>query len=212
MRRLLFLALLATIALVIPKHAELDAQESKVLLVIKDGSSLDLELMLTNEVQVMRNMLEGAGFEVVIASPSGQPRTAGGITITPDIRLVEADMADFAGIILPCMAMEEQPETPGVEALVRAAVVAGKPVAAQTGSVITLARSGVLAGRRFALLEELVADVPELQDSEHKGQGIVRDGVIITSGVCPYAARELGLEDGTQALTGEFIAQLWATS
>jgi putative intracellular protease/amidase len=206
-----FLAVLAALALVIPTYGTLEAQESKVLLVVKEGPSLDLEYMLTQEVEVMRGILVSAGFEVVIASPSGQPLVAGETTITPDIRLVEADMADYAGIILPCMAMEDEPSTPGAEALARAAVVAGKPVAAQTGSVITLARSGVLMGKKFAYINQSVAEIPELEGLEHAGEGVVRDGLVITSGVCPYAARELGLEDGTQALTGAFIAQLWAT-
>jgi len=212
MKPVLILAALAAFPLVHPTVDTLEAQETKVLMVVKEGPSLDLALMLTAEVEVMRNVLESVGFDVVVASPSGQPLVAGGTTVTPEIRIADADMDDYAGIILPCMANEEEPSLPAAEALVRAAVVAGKPVAAQTGSVITLARSGVLAGKRFAYIDELVADIPELEGLEHVGQGIVRDGTIITSGVCPYAAREMGLEDGTQALVGAFIEQLWMTS
>jgi len=209
---MLMLAVLAAIALIHPTVEPLGAQDSKVLLIVKEGPSLDLELMLTAEVAVMRNILESSGFEVVVASPSGQPLAAGGATVTPDIRIADADMDDYAGIILPCMAMENEASVPGAEALVREAVVAGKPVAAQTGSVITLARAGVLMGKKFAYLDDLVADVPEFEGMEHAGQGVVQDGLVFTSGVCPYAARELGLEDGTQALTGAFIEKLWMTS
>ena len=209
MRRILMLAALAAVALVHPTVDPLEGQESKVLMVVKEGPSLDLELMLTAEVEVMRNILEGSGFEVVMASPSGQPLVAGGTTVTPHIRLADADMDDYAGIILPCMAMEDEASMPEAEALVREAVVAGKPVAAQTGSVITLARAGVLVGKKFAYLDDSVTDVPEFDGLKHAGQGVVRDGVVFTSGICPYAAREQGLEDGTQALTGAFIEKLW---
>jgi putative intracellular protease/amidase len=183
--------------------------QDKVLMVVKDAPSLDLELMLTQEVTVMKKMLEASGFNVVVASPSGGTLTAGGISLTPDLRLADVRMDDYSGIILPCMATEDEPSVPETEALVREAVVAGKPVAAQTGSVVTLARAGILMGRKFAYADAFVADVPEFQGLTHAGQGIVQDGVIITSGVCPYAARELGLTDGTPALTGALIAQLW---
>jgi len=209
MKRLVILALLAVGALVIPPQDHAEGQEKKILLVVKDGPSLDLELMLTSEVGVMRSMLESAGFGVDVASPSGQPLVAESKTVTPDLRLADVDMAEYEGIILPCMAVEQEASSPEVEALVREAVFAGKPVAAQTGSVVTLARSGVLAGRRYAYVEEWVGDVPEFEGLKYGGEGIVRDENVITSGVCPYAAREQGLEDGTQALTGAFIAQLW---
>jgi putative intracellular protease/amidase len=197
------------LALGILNFNALEGQEKKVLLVVKDGPSLDLELMLTNEVGVMRTMLEAVGSQVVVASPSGQPLVAGEATLTPDIRLADAEMVDYVGIILPCMAVDEEPSLPSVEALVREAVVAGKPVAAQTGSVVTLARAGVLMGRKYAYVEEWIGNVPEFEGLTFGGEGIVHDGNIITSGVCPYAARERGLEDGTQALTGAFISHLW---
>jgi putative intracellular protease/amidase len=211
-RRMLMLAALAVVALVHPTVEPLEGQESKILMVVKEGPSLDLELMLTAEVEVMRNILESSGFEVVVASSSGQPLVAGGTTVTPDIRLADADMDDYAGIILPCMATEDEASFPEAEALVREAVVAGKPVAAQTGSVITLARAGVLMGKKFAYPDDMVAGVPEFAGMNHAGQGVVRDGLVFTSGICPYMAREQGIEDGTQALTGAFIEKLWMTS
>ncbi len=209
MRRIVVLAVLVLVGLGISNISTLEGQDSRVLMVVKDGPSLDLELMLTEEVGVMRNMLEATGSQVVVASPSGEPLVAGEVTLIPDIRLADAEMVDYVGIILPCMAVDEEPSLPAVEALVREAVVAGKPVAAQTGSVVTLARAGVLMGREYAYVEEWIGNVPEFEGLTYGGEGIVHDGDIITSGVCPYAAREQGLEDGTQALTGAFITHLW---
>jgi putative intracellular protease/amidase len=208
-RRIVVLAVLVLVGLGISNISTLEGQDSRVLMVVKDGPSLDLELMLTEEVGVMRNMLEATGSQVVVASPSGEPLVAGEVTLIPDIRLADAEMVDYVGIILPCMAVDEEPSLPAVEALVREAVVAGKPVAAQTGSVVTLARAGVLMGREYAYVEEWIGNVPEFEGLTYGGEGIVHDGDIITSGVCPYAAREQGLEDGTQALTGAFITHLW---
>lgn len=209
MKRLIVLVLLSVGSLILPPQHSAQGQEKSVLLVVKDGPSADLELMLTREVGVMRSMLESAGFTVVVASPSGRPLEAAGKTVNPDLRLADARMADYEGIILPCMALEQEPSSPEVEALVREAVFSGKPVAAQTGSVVTLARSGVLKGRKYAYVKEWAADVPEFEGLKYGGEGVVRSENVITSGVCPYAAREQGLEDGTQALTGAFIAMLW---
>lgn len=209
MKRSVVVTLTALFGLLVGSHQSLAGQENKVLMIVKDAPSLDLEWMLSQEIQVMKNMLTGAGMEVVIASPTAEPLSAGETTVTPDVRLADVDMADYAGIILPCMAVETEPVVPETENLVREALAAGKPVAAQTGSVVTLARAGVLLGKKFAYLNDLLADIPELQGLNHAGQGIVQDGNVLTSGVCPYAARELDLEDGTQELTGSFIARLW---
>ena len=53
-----------------------EEETPKVLLFIRTGS-YDLELMLTEEVGVMKNLLEQSGFEVVVATVSGKPIEAG---------------------------------------------------------------------------------------------------------------------------------------
>ena len=183
-------------------------QEGKVLLVAKEGTSADLDYMITHEMEVMTRMLEGAGFEVVVASPTGAPQSGETLTFTPDLRLSDVRMADFAGIIMPCMAMEVEAEVPELLALIREAVDAGKPVAAQLGSVVQLARAGVMEGKRFAYVEEWVADVPELEGLQYGGPGVVVEGNVITSGVCPWAAQAQGYADTTPALTKAFLNQL----
>ena len=67
----------------------------------------------------------------------------------------------------------------------------GKPVAAQVGGVVTLAAAEVLNGKQFAFLEDPGAYMP---GGIYKGTGVVQDGNIITSGTCPYMAKDDGLE------------------
>jgi putative intracellular protease/amidase len=129
--------------------------------------------------------------------------------LTPDLALADADMADYAGIILPCMAMEvEEPDLPEAQRLIREAVESGKPVAAQLGSVVTLARAGVLEGKKFAYAEEFLPTATALEGYEFGGQGVVDEGNIVTGGVCPYAAQTFDLEDTTPALTKALIAKI----
>jgi len=208
MKRLSFLVLAVLVLCVFPFSSPLVGQDSKVLMIVKDAPSQNLALALGSEVAVMQNMLRGAGFQVLIASPSGTPLSAGGITITPDLTLAEVQVADYDGFILPCMAAEEA-FLPGLGSMLMEALATGKPVAAQAGSVVTLAKAGILRGRRFAFPEAWVADVPEFGESVHAGEGIVEDGKLITSAISPYAAEALHAEDGTQALTGALIKQLW---
>jgi putative intracellular protease/amidase len=187
----------------------LAAQEEEVLLIVKEGAYADLGFMLENEVGVMAKMLKEAGLGVVVATPSGDPLVAGEATLTPDLALADANMGDYAGLIMPCMALTDgEPDLPEAQRLIKEAVVSGKPVAAQLGSVVTLARAGVLEGKKFAFTEEFLPTAPALEGYEFGGQGVVDDGNIVTSGVCPFAAQETGLEDTTPALTKALIAKI----
>ena len=187
-------------------------QNFKVLLIVNEHKSADLELMLTKEAGVMRDTLSQAGFKVVSATVSGQPLVAGSITFKPDLKLSEVKGADYAGIIMPCMAAEE--EDPALLSvaipIIKAAVAEGKPVAAQLGSVMILAEAGVLSGKKFAFDKDEVKNAPALKDGIYSGDGIVQDGKIITSGICPYMGKMKGTQDGTLALTKALIAELTA--
>jgi putative intracellular protease/amidase len=184
-------------------------QSQKVLLIVNEQKSADLELMLTKEVGVMRDVLSQAGFTVVSATVSGQPLVAGSVTFKPDLKLSDVKEVDYAGIIMPCMAAEEDPAlVREAVPIIKAAVAEGKPVAAELGSVVILAEAGVLSGKKFAFDKDEVKDVPALKDGVYSGDGIVQDGKIITSGVCPYMAKMKGLQDGTSALTKALIAEL----
>jgi protease I len=172
----------------------------KVLLFMRSGSG-DLEFVLKKEVLVMKDTLERSGFKVVIATLDGSDFSAGSMTVKSDIRLAEAKVLDYQGFILPCMMVASYPE-PEVSQealnLVREAVAAGKPVAAQTGSLWTLAKAGLLKGKKYAYA--FAEKSPRFEGAIFGGTGVVRDGLILTSGLCPHMARTLKTNDGTQQL------------
>jgi putative intracellular protease/amidase len=193
--------------------SELYSQESnKVLLFIRDGS-VDLEFMLTNEVGVMKDILEQSGFEVTIATVSGEPIVAGSTKLKPNLKLGDVRITDYVGFILPCMAASDTLGAPiAIEAvaMVKKAAAEGKPVAAQLGSVLILAKAGVLMDKKYAFAdsEDLNANLsPDLKDCGgiYNGTGVIQDGNIITSGICPFWARMNELQDGTQELSQTLV-------
>ena len=196
------------VALVLSSSA-MAQQRGKVLMIVNEGKSSDLELMLTQGVGVMRSLLQKAGFDVVVSTGSGQPLVAGATRLTPDLKLSDVHVADYVGVIMPCMANGSAPLPPEGVALIKAVVAAGKPLAAQTGSVVLLARAGVLTGKNYAGAGKAWAEEhPELKVAVYSGDGIVQDGRIITAGICPYTAKQQKLPDGTSRLTEALIAEL----
>jgi len=167
----------------------------KVLLVLREGSS-DVQFALGREVGVMVATLDASGFAVVAASVSGRPVGTGALRIRPELKLAEIRVADFAGLLLPSMAVGLAAPIPKkLIEIVRKAAAGKIPLAAQHGSVVVLQRAGVLKKKRYAFERRVFAE------GTYAGTGVVRDGNIITSGTCPYRARDTGRPDGTVALT-----------
>ncbi|MEE8570955.1 MAG: DJ-1/PfpI family protein [Candidatus Bathyarchaeia archaeon] len=169
----------------------------KVLLFITDGSP-ELEFMLIKEVGVMKTILEHSGFEVDMATVSGESISIGSVNLDNVLKLANVNTDDYSGFILPCMGVKERRDVPEMRAIVEKAVETGKPVAAQLGSVRYLAGAGVLKGKKYSY--RLGVDLnmaPEFEGGIYNGTGIVQDGNIITSGVCPLWSREKELKDGT---------------
>ncbi len=190
---------------------------SQILMIPREGKSLALDLMLDKEVGVMTSMLEKAGFKVVVATVKGEPIKGSAITLTPNLKLADVKVADYVGFIMPCMgcgAFPGPPVAPEAMAIVKQAVNDGKPVAAAFGSVIILAQSGVLAGKRYAFPADALNPPPQVnKDIRFTGaiyadDSVVQDGNIITSGYCPFLAKNYGGEDRTTELTQTLIAAL----
>jgi putative intracellular protease/amidase len=179
----------------------------KVLLLLAAETSLDMELMLTKEVGVMVSMIEKAGYKVVVASASGQPLVGRSTTLKPDLKLADVKVEDYAGFILPCLAPGTPQVPPDGPEIVKKAVALGKPVAAQNLSVVTLMKAGVLSGKQFAFISGYGIE-KSFPDGIYKGEGVVQDGNIVTSGMCPHMARAGRTPDGTPELTQKFIALL----
>ena len=174
----------------------------KVLLVLREGSG-DLRFMLSREVDVMRRMLEEAGINVVSASATGRAMGTGASKIRPDLKLAEIRIADYAGLILPSLAVGLTAPIPDkLVEIVRKAAARRIPIAAQHGSVVVLQRAGVLKRKRYAFEHGVFAE------GMYAGTGLVRDGNIITSGTCPHRARDTGRPNGTPALTRLLIEAL----
>ncbi len=59
----------------------------------------------------------------------------------------------------------------------------------------------MLAGKKYAFRSEAdVTEVPGFKGALFAGTGVIRDGDVLTSGVCPFAARRDGTQDGTEEL------------
>jgi putative intracellular protease/amidase len=190
---------------------------SQVLLIPREGESSNLDLMLAKEVGVMTELLEKAGIKVMVANVSGQPMEGSVRKLKPDLRLSEVKVDEYAGLILPCMAVgmfPSPPASPVAISIVKQAVAKGKPVAAQLGSVNILAEAGVLKGKRYAFVQDPLHPLPpnekdsRFEGAIYSGRGVVQDGMIITSGICPTMGGVMGMRDGTPELTRAFIAEL----
>jgi putative intracellular protease/amidase len=203
-RRILTALCLATIITAIlligcsnkPKES---LSDPKVLVFVRDGS-YHTEYMLTHEVGVMLSMLDEAGLQAVVATEFKDSYDGSDPPLKSDILLQDVNIADYEGFLLPCMAagLPGSIEDAAIE-MVAEAAAQGKPVAAQYGSVFTLARAGLLDGKHYAYESD---GFPE---GIHDGTGVVQDGNIITSGTCSYEALLTSRPDGTPELTQKLI-------
>jgi len=207
MSRLLTL-LVVFAAMAVPLMASA-ADSGKVLMFVRDGAR-DLELMLDKETGVMKQMLEDAGYQVVVATASGEPMQAGDFVLEADIKIADAKASDYVGFILPCMAPAPGSPLPDeVVTLIEEAYKSGKPIAASRGSVAILGKAGALDGKKYSYAQEVdVNERPEFKGGTYEGTGYSQDGNITTVGICPLASRSLKLPDGTEDLTKGFIASL----
>jgi protease I len=190
----------------------------KVLMIAREGYSTDLDLMIKMEVGVMNTLLKRAGFEVDIASTSGQPILGPTQKIEKVSRLSEINLNDYAGIIMPCMAVgmfPGPPVSPQTVAIVKKYLDDGKPVAAAANATIILAEAGVLKGKKYAFATDPLKTTetwkrtdPRFEGAIYSGPGVVQDGKIITSGICPTLERILAMQNGTIELTQKFIAAI----
>jgi putative intracellular protease/amidase len=201
MKRLLILLLLTSVFLSCAERTP------KVLLYVRgDGlNSWDLDYMLKKEASVMKDIFEQSGFDVIVATISGEPISSDSSSVIPDLKLDEVIIADYAGFIIPCMADSGEIATESIT-LVKEFIKVGKPVAAQFGGVNVLAKAGVLKGKKYAIYQEPdLIEFPEFENAVYSGRGVIQDGNIITSGICPYMARAEKLQDGTLELTQTLI-------
>ncbi len=64
---------------------------------------------------------------------------------------------------------------------------------------------------KYAFASEVdVKREPTFAGGHYQGTGVVRDGNVSTSGVCPLSARSSPVPDGTEEVTRRFIESLKA--
>jgi putative intracellular protease/amidase len=191
----------------------------KVLLIPREGLSGDLDMAIKMEANVIINLLKEAGFQVDVATLSGEPIVGPFEKIENVQKLSNLKTDDYAGTILVCMAMGlATPVSPEVVAVVKKALAEGKPVAATANASAILAEAGLLKGKKYARSSDPLAEPKSgssaMPDSRYEGgiysgKGVVKDGKIITSGACPtMAAYFTGMNDGTTEITQKFIAAI----
>ncbi len=183
----------------------------KVLMFLRDGESNNLDLMLQMEVGTMTMLLKKAGFQVDVASSSGQTFAGPHEKIEKVMRLSEIKVDDYTGIIIPCLNIMKGTVTPEAVAVIKKALADGKPVAANMSAVAILAGADLLKGKKYAFFDDpLKRKSPDLRfaDAIYSGRAPVQDANIITSGGCPATERYLGVQNRTFELTQTFIAAI----
>jgi len=178
------------------------ATERKVLVVARP--SVWNPSLNTTELGVMVDMLKKAGFTPVVASSALVDFNNGKTKVKTDVRFADVVVSDYVGIVMPCLSNPEGGGTaPEVVKIATDAAAAGKPIAAQRSSLYILSAAGLLKGRKYAYLRP--AWFPE---GIYSGDGVVQDGNIITSAICPNAAQDFAKPDGTVPLMKAFIKVL----
>ena len=71
------------------------SREPRILLYVRDGSS-DFEYMLTQEIEVMKSMLDEAGLRVVVATLSEESYYHLRADLKPDIALKDVKVSKYA--------------------------------------------------------------------------------------------------------------------
>jgi protease I len=178
----------------------------RILLYLQDNPA-ELQYMLIHEVGKMREILEHSGFQVTIASLSGELLKTDSATVQPDLKLSNVSIKDYAGFMIPCMSTNDTIVTVEEKNFVRTVLRQDKPLAAQLGAVWILAKAGVLTGKKYTLFDD-PGNESEFKDGIYSGRGVVKDGNIITSGTCPWMAKMTGNKDGTEELTNTLIASI----
>lgn len=181
-----FLIILALFGCKGEREVKQNIPGKKVLMVIASSNFRD------EEYQEPRQILEGAGAEITVASLSLNPaRGTLGATVKPDIRITEVNVADYDAILfIGGSGSREYFSNPAAHSIARQAVEGGKILGGICSACSTLANAGVLAGKRATAFS---SEGPNLKakGANYTGADLEIDGKIITANG-PQAAAKFG--------------------
>ena len=182
------------------------AGQPKVLLAVRSDDMFSPDVSITRELVVMLDMLKKAGFTPVVASEDGAPFVSGRTKVETDLKFTKVAISEYVAVLMPCMTNPAGGTiAPALVKVVNDAAAAGKLIAAQRSAIYILSVAGLLKGRKYAYAQ------PAFPEGIYAGDGVVQDGNIITSAICPYDAQMKGKSDGTVQLMEMLIRALKAS-
>ena len=154
---------------------EVKKMKKTVVLVIASRNFRDKELFDT------KKSLEKGGITTVIASSSLNKATGvEGNTVQPDILLKDVNMDKYDGIaFIGGIGSQEYWDDPTAHAVATKAYAKGKIVAAICMAPVTLAKAGLLNGKKFNVWESEVETIKKL-GGRYYPEPVVTDGNIVT--------------------------------
>ena len=201
--------LLSIVGLAIPLSSA-SAQDKPVVLMIARGADppqgeASLKIAIDKEVSAIISKLNALGYAVDVASDDGKDIIVQGSTLKVDKKLSDVEAANYVGVIVPCMVHVNVP--PDAVKILQNMQSRNLPVAAQNGGVLVLDAAGLLKGRNYSISPALKGLVHE-REAVLKDPGVVRDGEVVTSAICPNFSQATGMKDETDELVTTFAAML----
>jgi 4-methyl-5(b-hydroxyethyl)-thiazole monophosphate biosynthesis len=166
-----------------------------------------MNMMIENEFNPINAALTKAGYVVETASENGKEIGTGNSKTKVLNRIDSINIKKYIGIIIPCMAAggtENEIPNGAIDIIIKGNKQ-GLIIAAQQSGVLLLEKAGILKNKKYAIVEESKDEIP---DGIYQGTGVVQDGNIITSGICPYLNSTTGAKDGTLEMINLYIQQI----
>jgi protease I len=143
-----------------------------------------------DEYSIPRAILEQLGISVTVASSTLDVRTGtGGVKVQPDLLLGDVYGGDYDAIVF-VGGMQYEIDNLDAQRIAQEAVSAGKLVAAICIAPITLARAGLVEGKRVTAATKW-DELEEAGATVLTGASVERDGLIITADG-PARSRKFG--------------------
>jgi putative intracellular protease/amidase len=156
-----YLFFMLVFVLVLTGYASAQERGSNVLIVLREsGESADEASLQTQETAEITRLLEGAGYQPVLASASGRTFMGGTPPVSyKTLKLAKVKVSDYEAFIFTSgdresLYKERENATPGAITIVQQAVAEGKLVAAQRYGIVVLAEAGVLIRKEIRLSKE----------------------------------------------------------